>query len=367
MNHITNPGHLERVDAFLRAITPEDKVAIVHDTDPDGICSAVIMAKCVERLRKRAIDIHVPLDRKIHGISASMIAKFKKKKINKIITTDFSLEQDPQTIQKIEKFASILVVDHHKLYNDIKSQKTLLYKPQFFTSVDPPKYCTGKLAYDAANRVVNASDLDWMAAAACIADIATQPWEDWLGHVLKRYGINVTNFDNSELFKNPIGQVAATISSTEIYNQKLVPKCFDAFYTAKGPDDVLNSVFGNYKKIIDKELQKHLELFETKAEIFGETHYYELKSKYRVNSPLSTILGLKYPNKTVLIVNTTKPTISVSARRGDKVKPVNTLLENAVKDFKDANAGGHAPAAGAGFSKKYLKTFKQRIIEASNE
>ena len=67
-----------------------------------------------------------------------------------------------------------------------------------------------------------------------------------------------------------------------------------------------------------------------------------------------------------MIVNTTKPTISVSARRGDKKTPVNTLLENAIKGFKDANAGGHTPAAGAGFSKKYLKTFKQRIIEASN-
>ncbi|MBS3147639.1 DHH family phosphoesterase [Candidatus Woesearchaeota archaeon] len=366
MNHITNPQLLERVDAFLRGITAEDKVVIVHDTDPDGICSAVIMAKCIERLRKRKIDLHISLDRKTHGISAAMISSFKKKKITKIITTDFSLEQDPETIKKLEKFASILVVDHHKVYNEIQSDKTLLYKPQFFTSIDPPKYCTGKLAYDAANRVVNASDLDWMTAAACIADIATQPWEDWLSQVLSKHNIHITNFDNSELFKNRIGQVAATISSTEIYNQKLVPKCFDAFYVAKGPDDVLNSVFGKYKKIIDKELYKHLDLFETKAEIYGETHFYELKSKYRVNSPLSTILGLKYPNRTILIVNTTKPTISVSARRNDKNPPVNTLLENAIKGFKDANGGGHAPAAGAGFSKKYLKTFKQRIIEASH-
>ena len=55
-------------------------------------------------------------------------------------------------------------------------QCTAIYKPQFFSTVEPARYCTGKLAYDAALRVEDVSDLDWMAAAACIADIATSPW-----------------------------------------------------------------------------------------------------------------------------------------------------------------------------------------------
>ena len=85
-----------------------------------------------------------------------------------------------------------------------------------------------------------------------------------------------------------------------------------------------------------------------------------MTSKYRIHSPLSTILGLKYPHNTIIIIRAGRG-IAVSARRGDKKIAVNDFLEKAVKGFKGANAGGHIPAAGAGFHKKYLNTFKQRI------
>lgn len=362
---INNPQLLERVDSYLRGITPKDVVCIIHDTDPDGICSAVIIAKCIEHLRKKKIDLRIPLDKKNYGLNPAMIKKIKQKKVTKVITTDFSAEQNLPLLKEIEKQATVLVVDHHKLYNDYKSDRTILYKPQFFTTIEPSTYCTGKLAYDAANRVVNLSSLDWMAAAACIADIATAPWLDWLGTVLKHHNAVPKSYEPNDLFQTLIGQVASTISSTEVYDVKLVPKCFDVFYDAKGPSDILNSQFGKYKRLIDKELQKHLDLFETKAEKHSDTYIYDMTSKYRIHSPLSTILGLKYPDRTILIINSTKSPVSVSARRGDKKKPVNLLLETAIKGFEGANAGGHTPAAGAGFSKKYLKTFKQRICEAA--
>lgn len=356
-----NTKILEKVDDFLRNITKQDKVAIIHDTDPDGVCSAVIIAKCVERLRGKKIDLRIPLDKKQYGLTKEMLKQIEKNKITKLITTDFSAEHDIPTLKKVEKQAKILVIDHHKLYTDYQTDKTILYKPHYFTDIEPSTYCTGKLAYDAANRLTDVTDLDWMAATACIADIATKPWKNWLKQVFKKHNVKI----KKELFQTDIGQVAATISSTEVYDVNLVPQCYDVFYVAKKPKDVLNSHLGKYKKIIDKELKKHLNAFETKAEKKGQTRIYEMKSKYRIHSPLSTILGLKYPHKTIIIINTTNTHISASARRGDKKIPVNNLLEKAIKGFKNANAGGHTPAAGAGFHKKYLKTFKQRIWKNS--
>lgn len=358
MNHIINQAVLKKVDSFLRNITKQDKVCIIHDTDPDGVCSAVIIAKCIERLRGKKIDVRIPLDKKQYGITDSMLKRIKQKKITKLITTDFSAEHNIPVLKKIEKQADILVVDHHKLYADYHSDKTILYKPQYFTTIEPSTYCTGKLAYDAASRVMDVSDLDWMAAAACIADIATAPWKEWLAEVFKKYKVK----QNKNPFYTDIGQVAVTISSAEVYDVKLVPKCFDVFYTANKPKDILTSSFGKYKKIIDKELDKHLKLFEKKAEKHGDMRIYEMISKYRVHSPLSTILGLKHPHKTVIIINKTHSKIAVSARRHDKKIAVNNLLENAVKGIPDSNAGGHIPAAGGGFPKKYLKTVKKRLI-----
>ncbi len=362
MSNIKNPQLLERVDDFLRNITKEDRVCIIHDTDPDGVCSAVIIAKCIERLRGKKIELRIPLDKKQYGITNYMKKKIKTKKITKLITTDFSAEHDIPVLKEIEKQADILIVDHHKLYADYKSNKTTLYKPQYFTTIEPSTYCTAKLAYDAASRVTDVSDLDWMAATACIADIATAPWKKWLSNVFKKYKVKM----KKELFQTGIGQVAATISSTEVYDVKLVPQCYDVFYTAKKPADILTSKLGKYKKVIDKELKKHLAWFEKKAEKHGDLRIYELVSLYRVHSPLSTILGLKHPHKTVIIINKTGNPISISARRHDRKIAVNNLLESAIKGFAGANAGGHAPAAGAGFHKKYLSTFKKRLIKWKN-
>ena len=107
--------------------------------------------------------------------------------------------------------------------------------------------------------------------------------------------------------------------------------------------------------------------FEKKAEKHGEMRIYELTSPYRIHSPLSTILGLKHPHKTIIIINKTTNPISISARRHDKKIAVNNLLEQAVKGFKGANAGGHIPAAGAGFHKKYLSIFKKRLTWKTQE
>jgi single-stranded DNA-specific DHH superfamily exonuclease len=358
MNTITNPQFLKKVDRFLLDITPQDKVAIIHDTDPDGVCSAVIIAKCIERLRGKKVDLRIPLDKKNYGINKSMLRKLSQKKINKLITCDFSPEHDIPLLKEVEKQADILAIDHHKLYSDYQTGRTILYKPHYFTGIEPSTYCTAKLAFDAASRVSNVDDLDWMAAAACIADIATAPWKEWLAAVFKKYKVK----PNKNLFYTDIGQVAATISSAEVYDAKLVPKCFDIFYTAKNPKDIINSSFGKYKKIIDKELDKHLKLFEKKAEKHGELRLYEFASKYRIHSPLSTILGLKHPHNTIIIINTGFTKAAVSARRHDKKVAVNNLLEKAVKGIPDSNAGGHTPAAGGGFPKKYLKTFKQRLL-----
>jgi len=361
MTHITNPRLLERVDRFLRGITKKDKVCIIHDTDPDGIGSGAIMAQCVHRLRGKKVDLVMPVDREEYGLTAKMMKRIKQKKITKLITCDFAAEGKPHLLKRIEKQADILIVDHHKIGSNYKSKKCTIYKPQYFSTVEPARYCTGKLAYDAAIRVVDVSDLDWMAAAACIADIATQPWRPWLKKVFKKHKVRW----QKDLFRTEIGQVAVTVSSTEVYDSKLVPKMFNVFYVAKKPKDVINSTFGKYKKVIDKELQKHLKWFLKKSAKKGQLHIYEMTSEYRVHSPLSTILGLKYPHKTIIIINKTHPQISASARRGDKKIAVNVLLEKAIKGFPHSNAGGHIPAAGAGFPRKYLETFKERLWTTS--
>lgn len=366
---ITNEILLERIDQFLLDITVADTVTLVHDTDPDGICSSAIIARCIERIRSKKIDLAIPLDKTTHSVTPETIKKIKAAKTTILITCDFSFEEQPDVIKNLEKTCKILIIDHHKLCGDVTSDQTILYKPHLFCDIDPARYCTGKLAYDAAARVVDIEDLDWMAAAACIADIATAPWEGWLKHVFSKYGITPKSLNSTDLFNTPIGDVSKTVSSTEVFDRKLVPGMLTTFLSAKTYEDITSSKYGKYKKIIDGEIKKHIAAFDKKAEKHGKMplYIYEMTSKYHVHSPISTILGLKYPNRTIIIINKTRDPISVSARRGDKKYPVNELLSQAVNGFEKSNAGGHAPAAGAGFPKKHLKEFKERLITLSKK
>ena len=358
MLHLVNTALLERVDYFFRAITPQDKVCIIHDTDPDGICSAVIVAKGIERLRGRTIELHLPIDKKNYGITKGMLAQLRKKKITKLITCDFSPEQYLKGLRAAAKNRDVLVIDHHKIYADTDKLPALFYKPQLFMEGKAQQYCTAKLAYDSLSRVVDVSDLDWMAVSASIADIATAPWMDWIRLVYRKYDLVLT--DN--LFETALGEVATIISSVEVYDTLLCGKSFRTMYDAKLYQDVLGAPLVRYKHIIDKEIGKHVQLFERKKETHGELLLYKLTSRYRIHSVLSTILGLDHPHNTIVIINTSKPFISVSARRNDCKLGVNTLLENATKGFQGSNAGGHIPAAGGGFPRKYLNTFKKRVI-----
>ncbi|MCX6708414.1 MAG: DHH family phosphoesterase [Candidatus Woesearchaeota archaeon] len=360
---MTNTQVIQRAENFLKTISKKDKVAIIHDTDPDGVCAAVITAKCIERLRGKKIELHIPLEKEEYGITKRMIQQMNKYKINKLIALDFSTDQNLPLLKKLEKQMHILNIDHHKLYNNYQSDKTTLYKPQLFTTIEPSTYCTAKLAYDLASRVTNVSDLDWMAAAACIADIATTPWKKWLAQVFKKHKSPIKR----ELFKTKLGKVAVIMSSTEVYDVRLIPECYEIVYKAKKPRDIFKSKLKKYNKIIDDELNKHFKLFKTKAKRRGELYIYEMISKYRVHSPISTLLALKNPHKTIIIINKTNKIIAVSARREDSKIAVNKILENAIKGFKGANAGGHTPAAGAGFNKKYLKTFKERIWKSEQD
>ena len=42
---------------FISGISKNDRVAVMHHTDPDGVSSGVIMSKVIERTRGKKIDL----------------------------------------------------------------------------------------------------------------------------------------------------------------------------------------------------------------------------------------------------------------------------------------------------------------------
>jgi single-stranded DNA-specific DHH superfamily exonuclease len=345
---------------FINSITKDDVVAVLHHTDPDGVCSGVIMAKLVEKIRGKKIDLHINQAASEIAVLDSTVEALKNEKVNRLIITDLGVDQNPANIKEIEKFAEILVIDHHKVYNDISSERTIFLKPQFISGKKPASYPTAKLCFDLASEMVGMDDVDWVAAVGLIGDCAFNEWKEFLDSVFRKYRIE----KKQDIFGTELGSAASLISCAESFDSANASKAFEILYDSSGTAGILNSPLQRYHEIVASEISYWEEHVNEFAEFFDDISliFYLIKPKYKIKAPLSTRLSLKYPHKTIIVVQDTgKEIVGISARRRDEKVAVNELLEGAVKGLEKANAGGHIPAAGGKVRKEDLQKFKENI------
>ncbi|PIN81900.1 hypothetical protein COV11_00565 [Candidatus Woesearchaeota archaeon CG10_big_fil_rev_8_21_14_0_10_30_7] len=363
--NIFNQELINKSITFLKNIKKSDRVAVIHHTDPDGISSGVLMCKLIERLRGKQPDLRHNQPGIIHGFTDETLELLKSDKINKVITTDISPDENYENWKDVEEFAEILIVDHHPLIYE-ETDRTIILKPQLFQKdILPVRYCAAKLVYDLASYLVDMSDLDWIASIGIIGDVASPAWEDFLDKTFKKY-----NFvKGKDWFDSILGKTASTMSCAECYDESLIPKVFGILYRAKTPEEIINSELKQFKEIIQEEIQYWIKNLNEKAEFYPEieTIYYKITPKHHVKSSISTNLGIKFPNKTIFIVSEENDLMLISARRGDFKKSVNDILKKAIINIPDAQAGGHIPAAGARVPKQYYEVFKKRLLEVLHE
>src|SRR3989338_632188 len=337
-------------DDFVKGISNKDKIALIHDIDPDGICSGVVTHHALQRLRGRGIDV---VHHQKHGeipLTKKTLEVLKNKKITKVITTDKAVDQEPEIVEDIAQFADVLIIDHHKVYFDFNQRKyphrILLMKPQILGSpVDPSRYCTSKLAYDLWSRHVDLEDVAWKACPGIVGDIAYASWKNFVDKEIKKYkGRTPKN-----PFDNIFGRIAELISQTECYDYRQMKKVFQILFTARRPHEVLNSSLKKYAKVIQKEIDYYAKNVKKLAEFHPgkELIFYFLKSAHNIKSNLSTILSMKYPHMTLITCADQGTFVALSLRRQDQKVKMNDLVEKALQGL-EGSGGGHIPAAGGG-------------------
>src|SRR3989338_2575619 len=299
-------------DDFVKGISNKDKIALIHDIDPDGICSGVVTHHALQRLRGRGIDVvhhqkpgEIPLTKKTLEV-------LKNKKITKVITTDKAVDQEPEIVG---------------------------------SPVDPSRYCTSKLAYDLWSRHVDLEDVAWKACPGIVGDIAYASWKNFVDKEIKKYkGRTPKN-----PFDNIFGRIAELISQTECYDYRQMKKVFQILFTARRPHEVLNSSLKKYAKVIQKEIDYYAKNVKKLAEFHPgkELIFYFLKSAHNIKSNLSTILSMKYPHMTLITCADQGTFVALSLRRQDQKVKMNDLVEKALQGL-EGSGGGHIPAAGGG-------------------
>ncbi len=363
-----NPEQWERIDRFMMSFSPKEKIAIIHDADPDGLCSAVILSKMIGRLRGKPADLHYATRKFVrNAVSPEILNMLKKKKISKAIFTDLPVHESAESVKRLEKQCEVLVIDHHTFFHDITSDRAVLAMPQLLADdIDPARYPASKLAYDLANRHANMEDCAWIAAVGLIGDMAGSAWNDFLASVFERIKLRPNKKD---WFRTDLGRVSELLLSSMIIDDKNIDYCYDSLMKAKSPAGILKDkkLFG-LRKSLEKEISRWMKdapkLMQKDDRL--KLIWLEYAPKYHINSPVSTMLSLdpKYNDFAIILVEKGRDIIRVSGRCRSRRVKMNELLKNAVKGLRDAAGGGHIPAAGAHFRTADLQRFRQRIIDA---
>jgi len=354
---IIDQSLLDRFEKFFHNLKPEDNIALFHDTDPDGTTSGRLICEAVRLL---GCKISLLVTDHSHTINDKVIEQLKKHQINKLITTDKSIDEDSGQIKKVEKFAEICAFDHHVIQSDISSAKTVFLKAQLiFDTKQPSKYCSAKLAYDLLNRIVDLSYLDWLCVAGIIGDMASEMWEEFITKVFRKYDLE----KKTDLFETKIGLLTQLISFAEAMGED--KECMQTVLSSHELDELLVKL-EKYQKVKD-DVDYYFINFEQLAEKYDHLYFLEIKSKYFIKTIVaSKVSNVKFPHDTLVVIQKTRKGYAISGRRNDSKISMNELLKKSV-DGLEGNAGGHIPASGASISSKDFPKFKDNLLKIHAE
>ncbi len=272
---------------------------------------------------------------------------------------DLSLDQDDFLVHSLESFADVLFIDHHKVYNDLNSEKTVFIKAGKLVpkSFDSSKYPASKMVYDLFSRVVDLSDIGWLAAIGVYADCA---WDSW-----KKFCVSQVKKVKSS--KEEIQSVCRIIDAVGVIDNAKFSDLYLEFVNADHPRVILESSFAGLAADLDAEMTYWLSEFDKKGELFSKIDlvWFVFNPRFAIKSPFINALSFdRYPNKTVVVVQLLdgQKTANFSGRRQDGKVAINDLFEEAIKGISNASAGGHAPAAAGKVPRDDLEKFKQNLI-----
>ena len=340
-----------RFEEFMSSIKESERVAVVHHRDADGLCSAVVFSKALARLSGRAAASVISSE---YSDLDEVIAALKEIKPDRIAVLDLSIDQGKQRVLELEKIAPLLILDHHKLYNDCNSERTVFIKSQMVSELDGSKYPASKLVFDLCSRLTDLSEERWIACVGLLGDMGYNTWKEFVDSTAKETGVSL----------GELNALKSLISAVETVKPREFSMLFAEFHSKK-PAQILKSPLNKYKRELLKELTKWRKDFKENAEFFpeAELYFYVFKPRIELKSALIDSLTFEFPDKTIVIVlDTGKGMLRFSARRQDFKVKMNALLEEAVKGIAGADAGGHIPAAAGSLPRNKLNVFKENVI-----
>jgi oligoribonuclease NrnB/cAMP/cGMP phosphodiesterase (DHH superfamily) len=338
-------GSEKRFFDFISNITDKDKIAVISHGDMDGMVPVLI----IERVLGKIDFLEFPDPKK--DIILSLISQLKKSKINKIIITDLNLNNESSDTQKeLEKFAEILIIDHHQAVKDFNTEKTVFILTE-------KKFNVGLSTYYLFRKFQNLDSIDFMAAISVITDYSWEENAEFLKEIEKKYKLK----PEKDIHESDLGKFTRIIEYCNAFFRKSPLKFYKLLKQVKNLCDVCKLV--KYSNKVEKDIENTSKDFLKNKETYNWGYLYNDKSKYSI--AIKAISSLKDLEQNKLFVTYRKEDdglVHISARRQDSKLNCADVLKQAVKGLREASAGGHVPAAGGRVMTKDFKKFKENLI-----
>ena len=319
---------------FLNNITSEDKVAIIHHDDGDGFCSGILYYDWCKN--KNATVEHFT-----YSIGKSSLKKFNLEIFNKIIVCDLAPDFMVEEL-KLIKDKQVLYTDHHP--REIPIPKEIL------------ELVTKNQGYFPSSRTAEelTNIKPWLSLAGTITDAGDLYSENqkFIDDILKQVDMTLDKFKEN---------ISSIITNFLVYFDKDFDKAFQILKEINSINEI--EKLKKYSEPIEDEVEKIIAEYETKKEKLGNINFYYFEPNFSIKTIVINIISQKN-NDGIFIFATPKngtDKITLSARNTSQEKNMSELLKAGIENLEDANAGGHAPAAGGIILSKDIEKFKENI------
>jgi len=334
---------LEQGRAFLRSAVKAERIAILCDKDVDGLTSGLIVRRALEKLGAKNISVF-PAHKGEHAHSDELRARARAFNPDCLIITDMGARGEV-----ILPGVPTLIVDHHQP-KGFPPDALIVSAYQA-----APVPSSSVLAFILVETLVDATELEWLAAIGAIADLADDvPYPDIKGIAKKCGSKNVT-------------ETIALINAARRSRRDEVETALNVLSLAQSPADVAAGrvagvdILRACRSEVSAEFKRHLKI----APKFSKTMKVAM---FRVNSPdqIHPLLATRWcgtlKKYVVMAANDGYlPGRVVFSMRTATEENVIEMLYKAAPELKDEFGYGHRQAAGGNLSVEGFELLLERL------
>lgn len=364
-------------DAFARAwkiLEGAQRIALIYDGDADGLTAGTITRHALDQAMPGKVVLeNTSASRDF--ITADIVTEAQRLGVDCFLTLDFDpsnydqlglIDQGYKSPTDADTAASphIVVIDHHPCQGKARDD-IIRVNPHLQAKDIGSRYNTSKLCFDLLRDCSNADieRYDFLAATGIIGDYCMETWEDFLKKTVEKYGAVFSPNTITDWFRSPLSILLTPIDCARALSDTQVKKMREVLGTLENYQDarIVENPFPQVQREVEQTIRTYKEhaIIDEKLMIIWLT----LDTDYKIGSWITSIISNDRPEMLYLTLRHGDTFVSVNARCQSQRVDCGAIMQAATRDLKDANGGGHPPAAGGRIRADDLDTFKKNVIK----